>query len=330
MIMQFYSTTHFYPDGRIVWMTEGSRYQSTISEWAELLDAPKEEEDDIDVYGKLGMDHNSMANMYKPIPKKDLDTHKLGSVKHMLASLATTNTILRHTLLPNSGDDKMIRGHSINLLHLFDTQQKFKVMSLIVETIKRTATDQKRSSGFAPHIQLLINSKVGTSTHLLDHEHLPLQPEFEDNVVVMDPSHPSSAQAQEEIQAAAAARAAQEASTPNAPIANLKTKNDQMTYLLEGTLRIERSLANITKNQDSLEWVIEDKIYDFDVKITEVQSECAVRPGAGVAQLLLLQRDHPWVLAVGRHGPSGCGLDHLRRKSLRYVRLGHGPVRVLG
>ncbi|KAI4979868.1 hypothetical protein ZWY2020_016621 [Hordeum vulgare] len=34
MIMQFYSTTHFYPDGRIVWMTHGHRYEATIDEWA--------------------------------------------------------------------------------------------------------------------------------------------------------------------------------------------------------------------------------------------------------------------------------------------------------
>ena len=26
MVMQFYSTSHFYPDGKIVWMTEGTRY----------------------------------------------------------------------------------------------------------------------------------------------------------------------------------------------------------------------------------------------------------------------------------------------------------------
>ena len=29
LIMQFYSTAHFYPDGRITWMSEGTRYQST-------------------------------------------------------------------------------------------------------------------------------------------------------------------------------------------------------------------------------------------------------------------------------------------------------------
>ena len=40
LIMQFYSTTHFYPDGRIVWMSEGTRYQSIIEEWANLINAP--------------------------------------------------------------------------------------------------------------------------------------------------------------------------------------------------------------------------------------------------------------------------------------------------
>ena len=72
--------------------------------------APEEEEEDIDVYAKPKMDQNSMANMYKPIPEKDDESHKLGSVKHLLDGLATINTILRHTLFPKSGDHKMIRG----------------------------------------------------------------------------------------------------------------------------------------------------------------------------------------------------------------------------
>lgn len=60
MVMQFYSTTHFYPDGKIVWMTEGTRYQSSITEWAELIHAP-------DVYTKPRKAHNSVAHMYKEI-----------------------------------------------------------------------------------------------------------------------------------------------------------------------------------------------------------------------------------------------------------------------
>lgn len=88
----------------------------------------------------------------------------------------------------------MIRGHSINMLQIFDVPQKFKVMSLIVETIKRTAANQKRSCGYAPHIQELINSKMGIQIYLLDKEHLPLHPEFEDNTIVMNEEEPSSAQ----------------------------------------------------------------------------------------------------------------------------------------
>src|SRR3954471_3668979 len=91
LIMQFYSTAHFYPDGRIVWMSEGTRYQPTVAEWAQLINALEENEDDLDVYSKKKMDHNSMANMYKEIPTDDLDTHQFGSVKHLLLGLPTIN-----------------------------------------------------------------------------------------------------------------------------------------------------------------------------------------------------------------------------------------------
>ena len=159
--MQFYSTSHFYPDGKIFWMSEGTRYQSSVAECAKLIDAPKEHEEDTDVYAMPRKGHDSMAHMYKEIPDAVLDTHKFGSVYYLLSGLTTVNTILRHTLLPKSRDDRMIRGHSINLLHMFDVPEKFKVMTLIVETIKRTSADQKRSCGYAPQIQMLINSKMG-------------------------------------------------------------------------------------------------------------------------------------------------------------------------
>ena len=58
--MQFYSTTHFYPDGRITWMSEGTRYQSTVAEWAQIINAPEEQDEDLDIYAKKKMDHNSM------------------------------------------------------------------------------------------------------------------------------------------------------------------------------------------------------------------------------------------------------------------------------
>ena len=115
-----------------------------------LINAPEESEDDLDVYANRKKDHNTMAHMFKEIPDAALETRKFGSIHYLLSGLPTINWILRHTLLPKSGDHKMIRGHAINLLHIFDVPEKFKVMSLIVETIKRTAADQKRSCGYAP------------------------------------------------------------------------------------------------------------------------------------------------------------------------------------
>ena len=163
----------------------------------------------------------------------------------------------------------MIRVHSINLLQLFDVPQKLKVMSLIVQTIKRTTADQKRSCGYAPHIQMLINSKMGTGTYLLDKEHLPLRPDFEDNTVVMDPTHPTSVEAQEKREKAQAEKASK---IPDSSAVNLKTKQDQLSYLLEATVRIEKGLATLTRNQESLERIFETKLHDLDVKVTEIQT----------------------------------------------------------
>ena len=272
LIMQFYSTAHFYPDGKIVWMSEGTRYQSSVDEWAQLINAPKESEDDLDVYAEKKKDHNTMTNMYKEVPDAALDTHKFGSVHYLLSGLPTINWILRHTLLPKSGDHKMIRGHAINLLHIFDVPQKFKVMSLIVETIKRTAADQKRSCGYAPQIQELINSKMGTGIYLLDKEHLPIRPDFEDNQVVMTENEPSSAQAQAKKEKARKEKAAKMPTQEEASEYFLKTKQEQLGYLIASTLRIEKGLATLTQNQASLERIMEQKFYDLDVKVTEIQT----------------------------------------------------------
>ena len=71
-----------------------------------------------------------------------------------------------------------------------------------------TGADQKKSCGYAPHIQELINAKMGTGTYLLDKEHLPLYPEYEDNTVVMNEEEPSSVQVQEKRAKAKAEKAA--------------------------------------------------------------------------------------------------------------------------
>ena len=44
-----------------------------------------------------------------------------------------------------------------------------------------------------------------------------------------------------------------------------------MACLLEATPRIEQSLANLPKNQESLERIVEDKMYNLDVKVIEIK-----------------------------------------------------------
>lgn len=193
MIMQFYSTAHFKSDCRIVWMTEGNMYKLTVEEWATTRGAPKALEHDFDVYTKPEMNQNSMDDMYNPVPQKYPRTHKLGFVYFLQPGIPTTNTIMRYTLMPKVGDGKIIKGYSIHMLHHIDTHTRIWVMDLIEETIGRIVVDQNISYGYAPYIQIMINSKIGKNLYLLHCPHLPLQLEFEDNEVVIDTSHPSSA-----------------------------------------------------------------------------------------------------------------------------------------
>ena len=52
----------------------------------------------------------------------------------------------------------------------------------------------------------------------------------------------------------------------------LKSKQDQLGYLIASTLRIETGLATLTQNQESLKRIMEQNFYDLDVKVTEIQS----------------------------------------------------------
>ena len=99
-----------------------------------------------------------------------------------------------------------------------------------------------------------------------------LKPDFEDNTVVMDEEDPSSVQAHDKREKARAEKAAKMPSAEEASQIFLKSKQDQLGYLIQSTLRIEKGLATLTQNQESLERIIEQKFYDLDVKVTEIQT----------------------------------------------------------
>ena len=101
---------------------------------------------------------------------------------------------------------------------------------------------------------------------------MPIYPDFEDNQVVMNENEPSSVQAQEKKEKAKKEKAAKMPTQEEASEYFLKSKQDQLGYLIASTLRIEKGLATLTQNQESLERIVEQKFYDLDVKVTEIQS----------------------------------------------------------
>ena len=92
---------------------------------------------------------------------------------------------------------------------------------------------------------MLINSKMPKGVYLLDKEHLPLKPDFEDNTIVMTAEDPTSLEAQEKRQKAKAEEATKMPSAEEASLVFLKSNQDQLGYLIQATLRIEKGLATM-------------------------------------------------------------------------------------
>ena len=111
---------------------------------------------------------------------------------------------------------------------------------------------------------------MGTWKYQLDKEHFPLYPDFEDNEVVMNEDDPQSVQAQEKKEKAKRETAAKMPTQEEASEYFLKTKQEQLGYLIASSLRIEKGLATLTQNHESLERIMEQKFYDLDVKVTEI------------------------------------------------------------
>ena len=88
----------------------------------------------------------------------------------------------------------------------------------------------------------------------------------------MTENEPSSAHAQAQKEKAKKEKAARMPTKAEASDYFLKTKQEQLGYLIASTLRIEKGLATLTQNQASLERIMEQKFYDLDVKVTEIQT----------------------------------------------------------
>ena len=88
----------------------------------------------------------------------------------------------------------------------------------------------------------------------------------------MDAEDPTSVKAQEEREKAQAEKAAKIPSAEEVSQILLKSRQDQLSYLILATWRLEKGLATLSQHQEILKRVFETKLHDMDVKVTEIQT----------------------------------------------------------
>ncbi|KAE8775642.1 hypothetical protein D1007_51812 [Hordeum vulgare] len=113
---------------------------------------------------------------------------------------------------------------------------------------------------------MIIHAKLGKHAYLVDGPHLPIQPEFEDNEVVMDDNDPNSAA----TRMAAEATEAEAARIRPPPVPHLRTPAEKMAFLVRTVQGMEKNIQEIMQNQKSLQRVVETKFHNMDVKVTEL------------------------------------------------------------
>ena len=103
---------------------------------------------------------------------------------------------------------------------------------------------------------MLINSQLEKNVYALDRPHFPLLPEFEDNVVEMDPDHPTSSS---ERAIAEAARA----TSPPVP----RSKGEQMELIISTMQGMQTDIKQLLKYQDSLVRIMDNRFTTLNNKV---------------------------------------------------------------
>ncbi|KAE8783758.1 hypothetical protein D1007_42738 [Hordeum vulgare] len=114
-----------------------------------------------------------------------------------------------------------------------------------------------------------INGEQGSTAdviYLLDRLHLPLEPELEDNEVIMDDNDPSSA-------ASRMAAEAEAARNRPPPVPQLITQAEEMAFLVIYVQGMEKNIQEILQSEKIHERVMETKFHDMYGKVPELTTK---------------------------------------------------------
>jgi hypothetical protein len=190
-----------------MWMTNGRRFHVKLTQFAQILGLSSQ----LDIPKKLHsgrvMMPREMTSMY--VQDGGFQPPKIeGLLPHFLV----LHWIMRRTLAPRIGYLEAIPAYERNLLDALMKPVCFDVFEYIVDEIWNIATNPLRSYGFAPYIQLMIES-VAQEKFYKDVRHDPPCP-----AVPRDPraSHADFSTAL----AAAPSRTTHSGGAPSAPTTN--------------------------------------------------------------------------------------------------------------
>ena len=188
LIKEFYATVYFHPDeaNTMTWMSATKKCSATLAEFVALLELPAVDPNDSRYFRIHAANERTL--LAKPYLLHCYDKESDGrryapNVTKMSVKYYVLHRVLRHTIHVKIGERAIARGWMINLLSQSERQKNLGVKLDVMHymfNMMRLCVLQKKVPIYAPYLQLLIESRIGTTlaTPYALTEHKPLQMNF--------------------------------------------------------------------------------------------------------------------------------------------------------
>jgi hypothetical protein len=154
IISEFYFTLFYDKKERIfIWMTNDRRFHMKLAQFAQILGLFSQ----LDISKKLHSRWVMMPREMTPMYIQDGGFWP-PKVEGLLPHFPVLHLMMRKTLAPRIGYSEVIPTYERNLLVALMKPMRFDVFEYIVDVIWNIATNPLRSYGFAPYIQLMIET----------------------------------------------------------------------------------------------------------------------------------------------------------------------------
>jgi hypothetical protein len=171
VIIEFFTTLFFDKKERFfAWMTNGIRFTIKLTQFAQILGLSSQ----LDIPKKLHFGRVMMLREITPMYNQNSD-FQATKIDGLLPHFLILHRMMRNTLAPRIGYSEAISAYERNFLDAIMKPTRFDVFEYIVDEIWNIVTNPARSCGFAPYIQIMIET-VAHEKFCKDVKHEPLCP----------------------------------------------------------------------------------------------------------------------------------------------------------